>query len=145
MQMSKSGLGNRLACTRKKHRLTQDKMAKRLNVSRSAYQYYERGERDVPASVLMKIYREFEVEPLWLMAGDDNGEEYCKRITGAYRNIGIAVDNRVLQACPDISCEKKWAAIDFLFDEFCSFDPLEEPEQQEPSVKKIDKVLRLIA
>ena len=142
--MSKSGLGNRLACIRKKHRLTQDKMAKRLNISRSAYQYYERGERDVSASVLAKIYQEFEVEPLWLMAGDDGDGGYRKWITGAYRDIGIVVDTRVLEICPDISCEKKWAAIDFLFDEFCSFDSWK-PEYQEPPVKKIDKVLRLMA
>ena len=60
-------------CGRLKHlrlewALSQKGMAERLDISVSAYQYYERGERDMPAKLLVKITT-FGVNPIWLLLG----------------------------------------------------------------------------
>ena len=50
-------------------------MAKNLNIATSTYQYYERGERDTPGSVI-KILTMYGVNPVWMIIGD--GPPYLK-------------------------------------------------------------------
>ncbi len=65
---------NRLKILRKSWELTQKNMAARIEIAVSTYQYYERGERDIPSRVLHRITT-FGVNPNWLLTGE--GEIFC--------------------------------------------------------------------
>jgi len=67
------GLGNRLKEIRGYWQLSQKEMDVKIGISTSAYQYYERGERDVPSGVLIKITT-YGVNSRWLLTGE--GEPY---------------------------------------------------------------------
>ena len=41
-----------------------------ISIATSTYQYYERGERDIPLSVLQKIITTFKVNHSWLLTGE---------------------------------------------------------------------------
>lgn len=64
-----SALGDRLEALRKAAGMSQNDMADRLGVSRSSYQYYERGERDLPASLLLKVCEVFDDDAHRLLTG----------------------------------------------------------------------------
>ena len=144
--MTVEGLGHRLSAVRRQEKLTQEEMAERLQVSRSAYQYYERGERDLPGSLLLKVFQEFEVDPLWVLEGEiEPGMSRREReMTQAYRKIGMAVESRINERGLSIPAEKKWDAVDFLFAEFLKDDPLSTTEDA-PDTPRIDRVLGLVA
>ena len=60
--------------------LSQEAMAQRLDISRSAYQYYERGERDITGTLLLRVFQEFDVDPLWILEGDtEHGKKSATR------------------------------------------------------------------
>jgi len=68
--MAVQGMGERLAAVRTMSKLSQEDMCRRLGISRSAFQNYERGQRDLTAELLLKVYEEFDVDPLWMLEGD---------------------------------------------------------------------------
>ena len=144
--MTVPGLGDRLAAVRNMARLSQEEMSQRLGSSRSAYQYYERCQRDLTASLLLKVYEEFDVDPLWMLEGDtDEGRSRRnEEIALAYRQIGVAVEHRIKDRSLKVTPEKKWDAIEFLFEEFLNSDTLSS-ESQVPDTTRIDSVLRLVA
>lgn len=144
--MTVPGLGYRLAAVRNMASLSQEEMAQRLGTSRSAYQYYERSQRDLTASLLLKVYEEFDVDPLWMLEGDSEGGKSRRHeeIAAAYRKIGIAVERRIIERGLTVTPEKKWDAIEFLFDEFLNTDALS-IEGGEPETTRIDSVLRLVS
>lgn len=88
-------LGRRLANIRSGQSLSQVTMAKRLGISPRAYQNYERGEREIPASLLVALHHEFGVEPLWLLEGAEVSMERAElelgseasRVAGAVRAV----------------------------------------------------------
>ena len=137
-----SELGLRLAAVRKSEGLSQEQMSERLKVSRSTYQYYERGERDVPAFVLQNAYINFDIDPLWLLMGEseDGIDRRTKEIVKAYRKILLAIYSRVEALELNISIEKKCDAAEFILTEIL------ETRTDEPEIgtTKIDSVLRLI-
>ena len=49
---------------------SQKEMAKKLGIATSTYQYYERGERDIPAYIFCQLVTTFKVSPLWLLTGE---------------------------------------------------------------------------
>ena len=61
--MAIQGMGERLAAVRNMSKLSQEDMCRRLGISRSAFQNYERGHRDLSSELLLKIYEEFDVDP----------------------------------------------------------------------------------
>lgn len=61
-------LNLRLKAIKKALKLSQKEMAERLGIATSTYQYYERGERDIPARVLESITT-YGVNPVWLLTG----------------------------------------------------------------------------
>ena len=144
--MTVPGLGYRLAAVRNTENLSQEEMAQRLGTSRSAYQYYERNQRDLTASLLLKVYEEFDVDPLWMLEGDteDGKNPRYEEAAVAYRKIGIAVERRIIDRGLAVAPDKKYDAIDFLFDEFLNTDALV-GESEAPDTTRIDSVLRLVS
>ncbi len=144
--MTVLGLGARLSAVRRQAKLSQEEMAEKLGVSRSAYQYYERGERDLTGSLLLKVFEQFGVDPLWILEGDSETGMSRREleISQAYRNIGLAVENRINESNLVVSTDKKWDAIDFLFAEFLEAEQ-SQPVEVAPDAQRIDSILRLVA
>lgn len=64
------GIGERIRKLRKGLNMSQMELSKRIGISQRALSRYERGERDIPVSVINRILDEFpEVNPLWLLQG----------------------------------------------------------------------------
>lgn len=61
-------IGERLKLLRKAWKISQAKMAERLDVGLSSYQYYERDERDVPVKILETVTT-YGVNAAWLLSG----------------------------------------------------------------------------
>ena len=144
--MTVTGLGHRLAAVRNMAHLSQEEMSQKLGISRSAYQNYERGQRDLTAQLLLAIYAAFDVDPLWMLEGDTDAGKSRRHeaIAVAYRKIGIAVERRIIERGLNVAPEKKWDAIEFLFDEFLNTDA-SAVEGREPDSMRIDSVLRLVS
>lgn len=144
--MAEQGMGHRLSAVRRQKKLSQEEMAERLHVSRSAYQYYERGERDLPASLLLKVFQEFEADPLWVLEGEvEAGLTRREReMARAYRKVGMAVEHRIRERGLSVPDEKKWDAIDFLFAEFLNQDLLNSTDNA-PDTQRVDRILGLVA
>ena len=64
-----STLGDRLSTLRKAVSLSQSEIAEKLGISRSSYQYYERNERDLPASLLLKLCELFDDDAHRILTG----------------------------------------------------------------------------
>lgn len=144
--MAVSGLGHRLAAVRNMARLSQQEMSQKLGISRSAYQNYERGQRDLTAQLLLDIYESFDVDPLWMLEGDseDGKSRRHEEIAASYRKIGIAVERRIIDRDLSVTPEKKWDAIEFLYDEVLSADGVTN-HGGAPDKTRIDSVLRLVS
>ena len=144
--MAISGMGERLAAVRNMSKLSQEDMSRRLGISRSAFQNYERGHRDLTAELLLKVYDEFDVDPLWMLEGDTaNGRSRRNdEVTQAYRKIGLAVEHRISERGLSIPAKKKWDAIDFLFAEFLNSDFFGDLGNA-PDTNRIDSILGLVA
>lgn len=71
----KRELGERLLVTRLWVYMSQGDFAKSLNTSLRAYQNYERGEREAPASLLLHLYEKHRVDPVWLLTGSPTSSE----------------------------------------------------------------------
>lgn len=144
--MTVIGLGNRLSAVRSQAHLSQEEMAQRLQISRSAYQYYERGQRDLTGSLLLKVFQEFDVDPLWMLEGDTETGKSRRHdeVTQTYRKIGVAVEHRINERSLSVTPEKKWDAIDFLFAEFLNSDAFD-GAQNTPDTQRIDSILGLVA
>lgn len=65
-----SALGERLSTLRKAAGLSQSEIAEKLGISRSSYQYYERDERDLPASLLLKLCELFDDDAHRVLTGN---------------------------------------------------------------------------
>lgn len=61
---------NRLAAVRKERKFTQGEFSKKLGISRSAYINYERGDRELPSSFVVKLHELFSIDPTWLLTGE---------------------------------------------------------------------------
>ena len=66
-------MAERLEQVRKREKLSQEAFSQRLGISRGAYQHYVKGGREIPSSVLSALLQEFEVDPYWMLRGDDAG------------------------------------------------------------------------
>lgn len=62
-------IGKRLVAVREERKLSQVEFAERLALSPRAYQNYERGEREMPTTVLTALHAEFGIDPLWVLLG----------------------------------------------------------------------------
>ena len=143
--MLKSYMGDRIASVRNEAGLSQEQMASRLQVSRSAYQYYERGERDLPSTILYKICQEFKVDPSWILEKrhKSNRSPMQEILLGSYQKVAMAVDQRIDDLKLEIPLSKKWEVINFLYDEFYDLDQRDLGDH-EPDVNTIDRVIKLV-
>lgn len=66
-------MAERLEFVRKNEGLSQEAFSQRLGISRGAYQHYIRGGREIPSSVMASLLREFDIDPYWMLRGDDRG------------------------------------------------------------------------
>lgn len=142
--MAIQGMGERLAAVRNMSKLSQEDMCRRLGISRSAFQNYERGHRDLSSELLLKIYEEFDVDPLWMLEGDAGKSRRHDELTQVYRKIGLAVEQRIGEMGLSLAPKKKWDAIDFLLSEFLSSDAPSDLENA-PNTQRIDSILGLVA
>lgn len=62
-------IGERLATARELQQLSQVEFAEQLSLSPRAYQNYERGERELPSTVLTSLHAVFGIDPLWVLIG----------------------------------------------------------------------------
>jgi transcriptional regulator with XRE-family HTH domain len=66
-----STLGQRLEAVRKREKLPQGQFAERLGYSRRAVHSWEKDQVDPPTPVLVRLREEFDVDPEWLLLGND--------------------------------------------------------------------------
>lgn len=59
--------------------LTQQEMAKFLNISQATYSRYENGELDIPTSVLIQLSQFYHVSVDYLLNQTDNPKPYDRR------------------------------------------------------------------
>jgi len=146
VEMAINGLGLRLAAVRRGENLSQEEMSQRLGISRSAYQNYERNQRDFTAQLLLKVLEEFAVDPLWMLVGDsdDGRDPRSEKLAKDYRVVGISVERRIADRGLQISPEKKWDAIEFLLDEIPNTDDLDS-DVEGIDTTRIDRILRLVS
>ena len=60
---------DRLAEVRKDTDLTQTEFAEKMGISRRAYVNYERGEREIPSSMLLLLHDKLSISPTWMLTG----------------------------------------------------------------------------
>ena len=106
-----AGLGQRLYGVRKKHSLSQQEFANSIGISRSAYQSYERAEREVPFFVVRSVADRYETDLLWL-AFDDGDQRILlrnQRIGLRYDKIFRFIDERLKALDRVTTTDKRFA------------------------------------
>lgn len=63
-------VSERLSSIRKSVSLTQSEFSEKVGVSRRAYVNYERGERELPSSFVVRLHDIFSINPTWLLTGE---------------------------------------------------------------------------
>ncbi len=105
------GLGQRFREVRKKHKLSQQEFAISVGVSRSAYQSYERAEREVPFFVVRNVADKYGLDISWL-AFDDGTQRMLERnqaIAARYDKIFRFIDAQLRKLDRIIDPDKRLA------------------------------------
>lgn len=92
-------MAERLEQVRKRENLSQEAFSQRLGISRGAYQHYSRGGREIPSSVLDALLREFEIDPYWMLRGDDHGS--ATKIEAVLVNNAARIAYNLIEAYSD--------------------------------------------
>lgn len=85
-------IGIRLAAVRTALGLSQNAFAVSLGLSPRAYVNYERGEREVTATALLRLHEIHEVDPLWMLAGVEDKPVYAYE-----RKLNMELFTKLLQ------------------------------------------------
>jgi transcriptional regulator with XRE-family HTH domain len=108
-------IGERLLRIRQEKKLSQADFAERLGVSLGAYKNYERGEREIPALILWSLFKEFDIDPLWVFEGDETDLQLTrvrpKHDLSLLVAIGLGVEKAMEDACAKFSSKKKFEII----------------------------------
>lgn len=123
-------IGERIRLLRKELNLSQNAFAERSKISLRALKAYELDEREPPASFLVEVYQQFNVEPTWLLSGD--GARSAEHRSNNVEHAVIAVRTFAILEKVDFPPEKE-AKLVLLLAEY--FD--EGGENDGPLVKKI--------
>lgn len=104
-------LGLRMNKVRKLFKMSQEEFSSKLAISRSAYQNYERGEREVPSSVVAKLVDQFDLDPLWLMFDDGDRRVILRNnlIGTRYDFLFAFIDERVVSLGRSITRKNRLA------------------------------------
>lgn len=87
-------LGKRITSLRKKANLTQEQMATKLNITRSALSQYELGTRNPDYDLLIKIADFFDVSIDYLLRGEDHYKDKARELRKHTDVRFAAVDGR---------------------------------------------------
>lgn len=87
----KMSIGKRISDLRRKKNLTQEELAKKVEISRAALSHYEKDRRDPDYDTLDKIADVFEVSADYLI-GRTNKKELYNKVTVAGQEIKLATD-----------------------------------------------------
>lgn len=87
----KEGFGDRVRIVRSMTYCSQQEFAEQLEVSLRAYRNYERGEREMPASLLMTLYTKYRVDPVWVLTGVGTGKDVIVPDITRLRNRALLV------------------------------------------------------
>ncbi|MBM7030562.1 helix-turn-helix domain-containing protein [Bacillus velezensis] len=87
-------LGKRITSLRKKANLTQEQMATKLNITRSALSQYELGTRNPDYDLLIKIADFFDVSIDYLLRGEDHYKDKARELRKQTDVRFAAVDGR---------------------------------------------------
>lgn len=113
-------IGSRLAAAREAQRLSQVEFADQLGISPRAYQNYERGEREMPTTVLTALHAEFGIDPLWVLIGP--GRDPRKLAASAkpdvLEEVIIGVETHLQRTHKKLSPAKKARLIKVLYLQF---------------------------
>lgn len=131
-----SSLGDRLAALRKAAGLSQNDLADRLEVSRSSYQYYERNERDPPASLLLKLCQIFDDDAHRILTGGPSA-----LVLNQIEEIASLVEERLEDLDIDISAQARWRVISKVLKDNFRLRPA---VAQSADSDEIDSLLRMI-
>lgn len=108
-------VGMRLGFVRRDHGFKQALFSEVLETSLSAYNTYERGQREVPSRIMLQLYKKFEVNLTWLLTGE--GMPYVKDPLDLIEAIIEFTNSYLLQEKVDISQEKRKKIISYLFND----------------------------
>lgn len=107
-------MGRRLGKIRKDSGLKQVPFAKALEVSQSAYNTYERGNREMPAKLLRLLHVKFNVNPAWMLTGE--GSPYNRDKVDLYHHVTVSVDAFIARENYQVEPDKRLKLIRFLID-----------------------------
>lgn len=129
-------MGDRLAALRKAAGLSQSDLADRLEVSRSSYQYYERNERDLPASLLLKLCQISDDDAHRVLTGGPS-----PLVLNQIEEIASLVEERLEDLDIDISTQARWRVISKVLKDNFRLRPA---VAQSADSDEIDSLLRMI-
>ncbi|WPE20796.1 helix-turn-helix transcriptional regulator [Shinella zoogloeoides] len=107
-------MGQRLGNIRKDSGLKQVPFAEALEVSQSAYNTYERGNREIPAKILRLLHVKFNVNPVWMLTGE--GSPYNRDTVDLYHQVTGAVDAFIAKENCQVEPDKRLKLVRFLID-----------------------------
>ncbi|WP_018095606.1 helix-turn-helix domain-containing protein [Sinorhizobium meliloti] len=107
-------MGQRLGKIRKDSGLKQVPFAEALEVSQSAYNTYERGNREMPAKLLRLLHVKFNVNPVWMLTGE--GSPYNRDVVDLYHQVSSVVDSFITSENCQVEPDKRLKLIRFLID-----------------------------
>ena len=122
------GMASRLEIVRQEEAMSQEQFADRLGISRGAYINYSKGGREIPSSLIIRLYDKFDVDPVWLVTGN-NAEKLNDRdklIIHVSARLGILFARKIDPLNSGGHTEKIDASVEFalqyLIDDLDQFD-----------------------
>jgi transcriptional regulator with XRE-family HTH domain len=127
-------MGVRLKAIRDDLGLKQVPFAEALEISQSAYNSYERGQRELPTSVLCRLLTKFRVDPTWMLFG--KGDRYRVDPLDRFFHTEMIVTSYFTRRDLALPQDKKRRLMDFLIGYG--------NEHGEMSAESIDKYLQSV-
>lgn len=128
----------RLAAVRAASGLTQLQFAESIGLSDRAYSNYERGIRELPATVVRALVHAYNIDPLWILMGSQAEPEYV---------VERKVDQQLLAEVFDVvGRELKAAKVAFTtakYSKFLYFAYCYAAEEKEVSSRRIRDLIRM--
>ena len=110
--MDNKKIGERLLRIRQDRKLSQTDFAAAIGVSQSAYNNYERGDRDIPSYLLLEIFIKFEIDPIFILTGEGSHAGYIPELMIA---SGKAVESAITDSGVEFDASQKWEMINFVY------------------------------